>query len=270
MPGHTGPEVPSLPRYREICQCGVTIVTMPASATGSRTVLLATGDGGVRDRFSAPLRDAGHRTLGANGAPALLQQLRDEGNPIDLLLLDLRLAGDDSASLLHRVRACAGGLPVVVFSGSVRSAAEVRALAPLGVAGYVNEHCDAQEVLPSLTPHLFPDNFNRRSSPRIVLAIPVSYRVDQTIATAVTLNLGTGGLAVRTMNPLRPPGKVHTRFRLPGSALDIEALCRVAWSDPRVGMGLQFERVDPADQTAIDDYVDQHQENASTTGRDAP
>ena len=233
---------------------------MTLSTTGARTVLLATGDGGIRDRFSGPLHDAAHRTVEATRSAALLDRLGREEAPIDLLLLDLRLA-DDGAALFRLVRARAARLPIIVFSGSVDSAAEVRALAPLGVAGYVNEHCDAQDVLPSLAPHLFPDNFNRRSGPRVVLAIPVSYRVDQTIATAVTLNIGAGGLAVRTMNPLRPPAKVHTRFRLPGSALDVEAQCRVAWSDPRVGMGLQFERVDPADQAAIDDYVDRHLED---------
>ena len=234
--------------------------SVPLSTTGARTVLLATGDGGVRDRFAGPLHDASHRTLEATRASALLDRLGGGEAPVDLLLLDLRLA-DDGPSLFRQVRARAARLPVVVFSGSVDGAAEVRALAPLGVAGYVNEHCDTQDVLPSLAPHLFPDNFNRRSGPRVVLAIPVSYRVDRTIATAVTLNIGAGGLAVRTMNPLRPPAKVHTRFRLPGSALDVEAQCRVAWSDPRVGMGLQFERVDPADQAAIDDYVDQHLED---------
>ena len=230
--------------------------------TGSRTVLVATPDGRVRERFACPLQDAGHRTLQATRATTLLRRLQDERGPVDLLLLDLRLAEDDRTALFRRLRAAAARLPIIVFGGSVDSAAQVRALAPLGVAGYVNEHCDAADVLPLLDPHLFPDNFNRRSSPRVVLAIPVSYRVDRTIATAVTLNIGTGGIAVRTMNPLRPPGKVHTRFRLPGSALDVEALCRVAWSDPRVGMGLQFERVDHADQTAIDDFVEQHPENA--------
>ena len=234
---------------------------MAASTTGARTVLVAARDGRIRGRFADPLRHAGHRTLEATRPPTLLRRLRNQRSPVDLLLLDLGLA-EDRAAFVGKLRAASARVPIVVFGGSVESAAEVRALAPLGVAGYVNEHCDAADVLPALAPHLFPDNFNRRSSPRVVLAIPVSYRVDRTIAAAVTLNIGTGGLAVRTMNPLRPPGKVHTRFRLPGSALDIEALCRVAWSDPRVGMGLQFERVDHADQTAIDDYVHRHHEDA--------
>jgi len=32
----------------------------------------------------------------------------------------------------------------------------------------------------------------------------------------------------------------------------------VAWSDRRVGMGIQFEQVEPAHQAIIDNFVDQH------------
>jgi hypothetical protein len=40
--------------------------------------------------------------------------------------------------------------------------------------------------------------------------------------------------------------------------MDIEAESRIAWSDRRVGMGLQFEKVASADQQAVDEFVDQH------------
>ena len=145
-----------------------------------------------------------------------------------------------------------------MFSGTIATAEEVRELAALGVAGYVNEYSAVQHILPSLAPHLFPDNFNRRGSPRVVLGIPVAYRFDNTIAAALTLNLSKGGLAIRTMSPLPQSSKVRARFRLPGSKRDIEGESRVAWSDRRVGMGLQFEKVEPADQAAIDEFVDQH------------
>jgi hypothetical protein len=52
--------------------------------------------------------------------------------------------------------------------------------------------------------------------------------------------------------------KVRVRFRLPGSKRDIEAECRVAWSDRRVGMGQQFEKMESIDQASIDEFVDQH------------
>jgi hypothetical protein len=60
------------------------------------------------------------------------------------------------------------------------------------------------------------------------------------------------------MSPLSSNSKARVRFRLPGSKREIEAESRVAWSDRRSGMGMQFEKVDPIDQQAIDEFVDQH------------
>ena len=94
-------------------------------------------------------------------------------------------------------------LPILVFSGTIASADEVREMAALGVAGYINEYTAEHHILPALAPHLFPDNFNRRGSPRVTLGIPISYRFANTIAAALTLNISKGGLAVRTMTPLQ-------------------------------------------------------------------
>ena len=109
------------------------------------------------------------------------------------------------------------------------------------MAGYINEYSAPQHILPSLAPHLFPDNFNRRSSPRVVLGIPVQYRFGNTIAAALALNLSHGGIAIRTTSPLEAGAPIRVRFRMPGSKRDIDADGRVAWSDRRVGMGVQFE-----------------------------
>ena len=229
---------------------------MTAAAASSRTVLIGSAATGVRDRFTAALLAAGHRPLTAARTSDLLGSV-DSARP-DLLLLDLGLGGGDGVSLVRRIRDHAGSLPIVVFSGSLAGADDVRRLAPLGVTGYVNEHLDAQRILQSLAPHLFPDSFNRRSSARVVLAIPVSYRFDNTIGGAVTLNISKGGLAIRTMSPLAISTVVRARFRLPGADREIGADSRVVWSDRRVGMGLQFEQVDAGDQTAVDEYVDRH------------
>ncbi len=45
---------------------------------------------------------------------------------------------------------------------------------------------------------------------------------------------------------------------MPGSKRDIDAEGKIAWSDRRVGMGMQFETVDPANQSIIDNFVDAH------------
>ena len=54
------------------------------------------------------------------------------------------------------------------------------------------------------------------------------------------------------------PGPIRVRFRMHGSKRDIDAEGRVAWSDRRVGMGIQFERVDPGHQGIVDNFVDAH------------
>ena len=87
----------------------------------------------------------------------------------------------------------------------------------------MNEYSAVQHILPSLAPHLFPDNFNRRSGPRVVLGIPIQYRFGNTIAAALTLNLSRGGIAIRTTSPLDAGSKIKVRFRLPGGKKDIDA-----------------------------------------------
>ena len=225
----------------------------------TKTVIVADDTAFVRERFETALKSAGHTALTASSAAELLSRIRTELNRIDLIVLDLRLPHSGGVEMVRAIRKLDGGrLPILVFSGTIASADEVRDLAALGVSGYVNEYSAVQHILPALAPHLFPDNFNRRGSPRVVLGIPIAYRFGNTIAAALTLNLSKGGIAIRTMSPLQAGSKAKARFRLPGSKRDIEAESRIAWSDRRIGMGLQFEKVEPADQQAIDTFVDQH------------
>src|SRR6266542_5827007 len=232
---------------------------MTGSTVTAKTVVIADDTAFVRDRFRTAVENAGHKAITVKSAAELLARINADLAQIDLIVLDLRLPHAPGVDLVRAIRKLDDGrLPILIFSGTIANADEVRELAALGVAGYVNEYSAVQHILPSLAPHLFPDNFNRRGSPRVVLGIPVAYRFGNTIAAALTLNLSKGGLAIRTMSPLQAGSKVRARFRLPGSKRDMEAESRVAWSDRRVGMGLQFEKVASEDQAAIDEFVDQH------------
>ena len=222
-----------------------------------QTVLIADDTPFVRERFRAAIEQAGHRAFTVKSAAELLARVRADLPEIDLVMVDLRLPHAGGADLVRSIRKLDGGrLPILVFSGTISGASEVRDLATLGIAGYVNEYSASQQILPSLAPHLFPDNFNRRTSPRVSLGIPVAYRFGNTIAAAVTLNLSRGGLAIRTMSPLDSATRARVRFRLPNSKRDVDADALVAWSDRRVGMGMQFERIDAADQSAVEEFVD--------------
>ena len=232
---------------------------MASTSVSTKTVLVADDTAFVRDRFRATIEQAGHKAIIVKSAAELLARVRADLDQIDLIIGDLRLPHAPGVDLIRAIRKLDDGrLPVLIFSGTVASADEVRELAALGVAGYVNEYSAVQHLLPSLAPHLFPDNFNRRSSPRVVLGIPIQYRFGNTIAAALTLNLSHGGIAIRTTSPLENGAKIKVRFRMPGSKKDIDAEGHVAWADRRVGMGIQFEVVDPANQTVIDHFVDAH------------
>jgi uncharacterized protein (TIGR02266 family) len=232
---------------------------MAGSTVATKTIIIADDTAFVRDRFRAALENAGHKAVVVKSAAELLARVRADLAQIDLIVLDLRLPHAPGVDLVRSIRRLDDGrLPILIFSGTIASADEVRDLAALGVAGYVNEYSAVQHILPSLAPHLFPDNFNRRNSPRVVLGIPIQYRFGNTIAAALTLNLSHGGIAIRTTSPLDAGTKVKVRFRMPGSKRDIDAEGRVAWSDRRVGMGIQFETVDAEHQAIIDHFVDAH------------
>ena len=232
---------------------------MASTALTAKTVVICDDTAFVRDRFRSAIEQAGHKAIAVQTAAELLARLRTDLDQIDLIVLDLRLPHAPGVELVRSIRQMDDGrLPILIFSGTIANADEVRELAALGVAGYVNEYSAVQHILPSLAPHLFPDNFNRRSSPRVVLGIPIQYRFGNTIAAALTLNLNHGGIAIRTTSPLDAGAKIRVRFRMPGSKRDIDAEGRIAWSDRRIGMGIQFEQVDPAHQTIIDHFVDAH------------
>src|ERR1700741_237130 len=215
-------------------------------------VVVAADTAFVRDRFKAALDRAGHRAVTVSSGNELIARVKADLATIDLVVVDLRLPHGNGVNLVRALRNIDPKKPpIVVFSGTIASAAEVRELAALNVAGYVNEYTALQHILPSLSPHLFPGDFNRRGGPRVVLGIPIAYRFGNTIAAAVTLNTSRGGGAVRTTNPLDTGVVVKVRFRMPMGKKDIDVESKVAWSNRRIGMGLAFLGVAEEDQKLI-------------------
>lgn len=226
-----------------------------------KTILVAHQSPVVRDRFAAALADAQQDYLVAGTDSALRSAVANDRVPVSLALVDLGLgrteAHDDPVALVADIRrAGARPVPVVVFAGSVSSAGQIASLAAHGVSGYINEHANTPSILPALAPHLFPDSFNRRASPRVPVALPISFRAGQTIAGAQTRDVGRGGVGIQTMDPLPTGTAIQLTFRLPDASIEIAAFGRVVWSDHRIGMGVQFESLPPDAQQILDAFVD--------------
>lgn len=222
-----------------------------------KTVVVAVDTAEVQDRFAVALQGAGHRAVAVSSAKSLVATVERRSSEIDLVVLDVGL-GQGDLRVVRRVRQAAPEVPIIAFSGTIGHAGVIRELAALGVTHFVNEHITVQRVLPSLAPLLFPDSFDRRTSPRVTLGIPIALKAGDAIAAVLTLNLGKGGMAVRALTALDAGTRVSVRFRLPRSQPEIETVSRVIWSDRESALGLQFEEVDTPDQTAIDEFVDQH------------
>lgn len=232
---------------------------MTSSSPTRKTVLVAADTPFVRDRFRAALDAAGHRAMIVKSVAQLFAHVRADLADLDLIVLDLRMPHASGVELVRRIRKLdQGHLPILVFSGTVSSVDEVRQLAALGVAGYLNEYSAVEHILPSIAPHLFPDDFNRRDSPRVVMGIPVSYRIGTAITAALSLNLSRGGMAIRTSQPPARDITLYTKFALPGSKKEIQTEGIVCWSVPKSGMGVRFTSVRPSDQAAINTFVDAH------------
>ena len=224
-------------------------------ATIAKTVLVADDTAFVRDRFRVALQSSGHLVAAVSTGSELLLRAR-QTEPIDLVVLDLRLPQAQGVAIVRALRRIEGfRAPIVIFSGTIANADEVRELGALGVSGYINEYSAVQHIVPALSSHLFPDEDNRRSSPRVALGVSVSYRVGNMISAAVTLNVGTGGLAVRTTSLLEIGTVVKVRFRLPGVGREVDAESSIVWTDRRSGMGLRFTKIAPQDQAALGDFV---------------
>src|SRR2546430_4518962 len=133
------------------------------TVAAAKTVIVADDTAFVRDRFRTALENAGHKAVAVKSAAELLARVRADVGHIDLIVLDLRLPHAPGVDLVRSIRKLDDGkLAILIFSGTIASADEVRDLAALGVAGYVNEYSAVQHTLPSLAPHLFPDRKSTR------------------------------------------------------------------------------------------------------------
>lgn len=220
-----------------------------------KTVIVAIDAPDVVDRFVVALTGAGHRAIGAGSPQELLDVLDSRSTGIDLVVLDAGMEAD-GRRVVEKVRRLAPGVPVVAFSRSIRDARDVRTLADLGVESYVDEHIAVDRILPSLAPLLSPGSFDRRTSARRTVDVPAALAFDGALVLVSTLNVGSCGMAVRTMSSPDAGADVTVRFRLPRSPRTIEVAARVVWNDRQSVLGLQFENVDPLDQAALDEFVD--------------
>jgi two-component system, OmpR family, response regulator len=108
-----------------------------------RHVLVVDDDLTVRQLVEDYLGQNDFRVSGAESGAQLMSVLRAE--VVDLVLLDLRLRGEDGMQLLHQVRADSH-IPVIIVTGRVEEADRVMGL-ELGADDYLTKPFSPRELL---------------------------------------------------------------------------------------------------------------------------
>jgi CheY-like chemotaxis protein len=113
------------------------------------TVLLVDDDEAVREIGRAYLERAGFRVLTAEGGFAALERLRNEGDAVDLVVLDLAmpdLSGEETFEALRKLRS---DLPVVLASGYDRKQASER-FRVHGIGDFVRKPYEPEDLIRSI------------------------------------------------------------------------------------------------------------------------
>ncbi len=77
-----------------------------------KTILVADDEEAIRDLISEELTDEGYRVLTASNARDALKMVETE--PLDLVILDIRMPGMDGLEALPRILGMKEGLPVIL------------------------------------------------------------------------------------------------------------------------------------------------------------
>ena len=106
-------------------------------------ILIVDDDDSIRGLLKEYLERNGFRAVAAAGGRAMKEELRK--HPVDLIVLDLMLPGEDGYSLCRWVRA-QRDIPIIMLTAKGRSDERVRGL-ELGADDYVTKPFDPRELL---------------------------------------------------------------------------------------------------------------------------
>ncbi|WEK01165.1 MAG: response regulator [Candidatus Sphingomonas phytovorans] len=114
-----------------------------STARSGATLLVVDDDADIRDLLAGSLEDRGYRTMTARNVVEMDRLLATY--PVDVVILDVMMPGEDGLSACRRLAANAGP-PVILLSGLNDEADRILGL-EIGAAHYLPKPCSAREVL---------------------------------------------------------------------------------------------------------------------------
>lgn len=96
---------------------------------------------------------------------------------------------------------------------------------------------------------------DRRSSRRLAIVVKIEAQAGGFPFIALSENLSTGGMLIRTTDPLPEGQLVHLKFSVPGSERVIRADATVEHIVPAQFMGVAFVAINADDQEALEELA---------------
>lgn len=106
-------------------------------------------------------------------------------------------------------------------------------------------------------------DFSERREPRIPKTLSLSYKDKNSFLKAYTGNISTGGLFIKTNNPLPKGESFLLKLQLPEISSPLKIKCIVAWAykqeegkgNKPSGMGIQFTEFNKGDDQILKKYI---------------
>jgi uncharacterized protein (TIGR02266 family) len=163
------------------------------------------------------------------------------------------------------------------FIGGIKRTATARAIGETTLGIIDREFLDQEfnklsgqfrTILVAIT-HRFKKMINRacefsgRSESRIPTALSLVFKDRQNFVRAYTADVSTGGLFIKTENPLPPGHQFQLKLQVPGVSEALEIKCEVLWARKREsstpekppGMGVKFIEISERDYVFLKKYI---------------
>ncbi|MBI2606688.1 MAG: response regulator [Deltaproteobacteria bacterium] len=236
------------------------------------TLLVVDDEGDLREAIMSFLKRRGYRVLGAeNGREALA--ILERGEPVDLVLTDVRMPNGDGIELLDRVKKRSHVTPVVILITGYADLTIEEAF-DRGADAVFSKPFDRKELLEAIRRALTQRENLWAERPEM---IPVDFEIELEFSdlnlatTGRALNIGRGGMFVALRAPLPTPG-VGARFRiLFGSdpafqTLAGEGIVRWARTNAQeglpIGCGIEFGFIEETARARLIDFIERHSTRA--------
>lgn len=228
-------------------------------------LLVVDDEESVRSLICRILRDTGYDVESAIDGKDALEKVA--ARRPDLIVLDLMMPELDGWGVVDALRKQGGAPPVLMLTARSDYDTFARAVRE-GVTAFISKPFRLQELLSATRKILDQaarkpepvESERRRETRRMLLAeVKVFSRDGAPIAMGELVNLSSGGAQLDIDAPLPPGERIRIAFHTPGSAGPLNLDCEVLWwrgsSSRRVGHGLVFRNLRPADVTHLGELL---------------